>query len=128
MGASTGSARLKLLLDEMYPPAIAEQLRRRGHDVDAVAARGELRTLADLDVFATAQREQRAVVTENIDDFSQIADSHDQRGDPHHGLVLVNPGRYSRGNPRTIGRMVTALAQLLGEQPGTAPTSLRHWL
>ena len=128
MGASAGGARLKLLLDEMYPPAIAEQLRRRGRDVDAVAARGELRMLADLDIFATAQREQRAVVTENVADFSAIADSHDQRGEAHHGLVLVNPRRHPRGNQRTIGRMVTALERLLGEQPDTAPTSLRHWL
>ncbi|MFI5005348.1 MAG: DUF5615 family PIN-like protein [Solirubrobacterales bacterium] len=119
---------MKLLLDEMYPPAIAEQLRRRGHDVDAVAARGELRAVADPDIFATAQREQRAVVTENIDDFSALADSHDQRGETHHGIVFVNPRRYPRGNRRTIGRMVTALEQLLGEQPGTASTSLRHWL
>ena len=128
MGASSGSTRLKLLLDETYPPAITEQLRRRGHDADAVAARGELRTLPDPDIFATAQLEQRAVVTENVDDFSAIADSHDQRGNAHHGLVLVNPHRYARGNPRTIGRMVTALERLLGEQPGTDPTSLRYWL
>ncbi len=128
MGASAGSARLKLLLDEMYPPAIAEQLRRRGHDVDAAAARGELRMLADPDIFATAQREQRAVVTENVADFCVIADGHDRHGESHHGLVLVNPGRYSRGDPRTIGRMVTALEQLLDEHPETTPTSLRHWL
>jgi Domain of unknown function (DUF5615) len=128
VGAGAGSPRLKLLLDEMYPPVIAEQLQRRSHDADAVAARGELRTLPDLDIFATAQREQRAVVTENVDDFSAIADSYDQRGNTHHGLVLVNPHRYARGNPRTIGRMVTALEQLLREQPDTAPTSLRHWL
>jgi len=119
---------LKLLLDEMYPPAIAEQLRRRGHDAHAVAARAELRALADPEIFTVAQREQRAVATENIDDFSAIADSHDRNGQTHHGLILLHPRRYPRGNPRTIGRMVTALEQLLGEHPGTAPTSLRRWL
>jgi predicted nuclease of predicted toxin-antitoxin system len=128
VGASPGSARLKLLLDEMYPPAIAEQLLRRGHDAHAVAARAELRTLPDAEIFAVAQHEQRIVVTENIDDFSAIADSHDRRGQTHHGLILVTPRRYPRGNPRTIGQMVTALAKLLDEQPGTTPTSLRHWL
>jgi hypothetical protein len=119
---------LKLLLDEMYPPAIAEQLRRRGHDADAVAARAELRALADPEIFAVAQRAQRAVVTENIDDFSTIADTHDRGGQTHHGLVLLHPQRHPRGNPRTIGRMVTALERLLHERPGTTPTSLRHWL
>ncbi|HEV3323846.1 MAG TPA: DUF5615 family PIN-like protein [Solirubrobacteraceae bacterium] len=119
---------MKLLLDEMYPPSIAEQLRRRGHDVHAVTARAELRTLPDAEIFAVAQRERRVVVTENIDDFSAIADSHDRRGQAHHGLILVTPRHYPRGNPRTIGQMVTALAKLLDDQPGTTPTSLRHWL
>lgn len=112
----------------MYPPAIAEQLRRRGHDANAVTARTELRALADPEIFAVAQREQRAVVIENIDDFSAIADNHDRRGQTHHGLILLSPSRYPRGDPRTIGQMVTALAELLAERPGTAPTSLRHWL
>lgn len=119
---------MKLVLDEMYPPAIAEQLRARGHDVDAVTGRSELRALADTDLFALAQTEQRAVVTENIPDFSVIADDYDQRSRAHHGLILVVPGNYPRDNPRTIGRMVTALEKLLGERPDTTPHSLRHWL
>src|SRR5580693_1476185 len=105
MGQGAGSARLKLLIDEMYPPAIAEQLRDRERDAEAVTERPELRALADTDVFALAQHEQRAVVTENIDDFSVIADSYDQRGQTHFGLVLVPHSNYSR-SPRTIGRMV----------------------
>jgi len=119
---------LKLLIDEMYPPAIAEQLRDRGGDVEAVTERPELRALADTDIFAIAQQEQRAVVTENIDDFSVITDSYDQRGHAHFGLVLVPPGSYPRGSTGTIGRMVTELDRLLGEHPATTPTSLRHWL
>ncbi|MGO9322586.1 MAG: DUF5615 family PIN-like protein [Solirubrobacteraceae bacterium] len=119
---------MKLLVDEMYPPAIAEQLRDRKHDVEAVTERPELRALADTDVFALAQREQRAVVTENIDDFSVIAGGYDQRGQAHHGLVLVPPGSYPRGSPGTIGRMVTELDRLLSEHPGTTPMSLRLWL
>jgi len=119
---------LKLLLDEMYPPAIAEQLRARDHDVDAVTARAELRSLPDDGIFASAQQEQRAVVTENIGDFSAIADAADQRGLPHHGLILVDPAEYPRGNPRTIGRMVTELDRLLNDHRGGEATSLRWWL
>jgi hypothetical protein len=119
---------VKLVLDEMYTPAIAEQLRARGHDANAVVERAELRALADTDIFALAQTEQRAVVTENIPDFSVIADSYDQRGQAHFGLVLVPPSNYPRGNPGTIGRMVTELDRLLGEHPESTPTSLRHWL
>lgn len=133
MGQSAGSARflsrnLKLLIDEMYPPAIAEQLRDRGYDVEAVTERPELRALADADIFALAQQEQRAVVTENIDDFSIIADGYDQRTQAHFGLVLVPPGSYPRGNPGTIGRMVTELDRLLSEHPDATAMSPRYWL
>ncbi len=119
---------MRLLVDEMYPPTIAEQLRLRGHDVVAVTARPELRALADPDVFAAAQEERRAVVTENIGDFARIADSHDQRGRQHFGLVLLDPAKYARGSPQTVGRMVTALDVLLKAHPRDDPTSLRHWL
>jgi NAD(P)-dependent dehydrogenase (short-subunit alcohol dehydrogenase family) len=128
MGAHPGSAVLKLLLDEIYPPAIAEQLCARGHDVVAVTACAELRSLPDESIFATAQQERRAVVTENIGDFSSIADAADQRRQAHHGLVLIDPAKYPRGNPRTIGRMVTELDRLLSEHRGDGPTSLRWWL
>ncbi len=128
MGAHPGSAVLKLLLDEMYPPAIAEQLCARGHDVVAVTARAELRSLPDDGVFATAQQEGRAVLTENIRDFCPIADAADQRGHVHHGLVLADPAKYPRGNPRTIGRLVTELDRLLNEHRGDEATSLRWWL
>ncbi len=121
------------MLDEMYTHAIAEQLRARGHDANAVVERADRseighRGLADTDIFALAQTEQRTVVTENIPDFSGIADAYDQRGRHHYGLVLVDRGRYPRGSPGTIGRMVTALDRLLNEHPDDTPMSLRHWL
>jgi hypothetical protein len=119
---------LKLLIDEMYPPAIAEQLRGRQHDVEAVTERRELRGLADADIFALAQPEQRAVVTENIANFSVIADGYDQRSQVHFGLVLVPPGSYPRGRSGTIGRMVAELDRLLGQYPATTPMSPRLWL
>lgn len=119
---------MRLLFDEMYSSAAAEQLRGCGHDAEAVTERAELRSLADIAIFALAQQERRAVVTENIDDFSVIANGYDQRGQAHHGLVLVQPGNYPRHHPGTIGRMVTALDRLLGEHPESTPTSLRHWL
>jgi hypothetical protein len=112
----------------MYPAAIAEQLRGRGHDVDAVTARAELRSLPDTDLFAAAQHERRAIVTENIGDFSSIADAADQRRHTHHGLILVDPAKYPRGNRRTIGRLVTQLDRLLQDHPRDDATSLRHWV
>ena len=128
MAQSAGSARVKLLLDEMYPPAIAEQLRDRDHDAEGVTERAGLRARSDADLFALAQQEQRTVVTENIDDFSVIAGVYDQRSQTHFGLVLVPHSSYPRSSPATIGRMVTALDRLLEEHPETTPASLRHWL
>jgi hypothetical protein len=127
VGQGAGSAHLRLLIDEMYPPAIAEQLSARGGHVEAVTARSDLRALADTDIFALAQQEQRAVVTENVADFSVIADGYDQRGEAHHGLVLVASGSYPRGSARTVGRMVAELDRLLDAHPDTAPSSLRRW-
>ncbi len=119
---------MRLLLDEMYPSAVADQLRERGHDVHAVTGRPELRALADPDVFAAAQEERRAVASENIGDFSSIADAAEQRGHAHHGLILIDPAKYPRGNRRTIGRLVTQLDRLLNDHPREEARSLRHWL
>jgi predicted nuclease of predicted toxin-antitoxin system len=119
---------LRLLIDEMYPPSIADQVRRCGHDAVAVAARPELRTLADPAIFTVAQEERRAVVTENVADFIRIADAYDQRGQAHHGLVLLAASQYPRGNARTIGRVVARLDALLAEHQGEDAMGLRHWL
>jgi hypothetical protein len=112
----------------MYPPSIAAQLRLRSHDVDAVAERVDLRGLSDPAVFATAQAEGRAVVTENLADFIRVVNEHDRRGEAHHGVVLVDPATHPRGASPTIGRMVSALDLLLSQRPGHEAVSLRHWL
>jgi len=119
---------LKLLLDEMYSAAIAEGLRARGHDAVAAVERSELLNIADDDLFAIAQAEARTIVTENLGDFIAIANDHDGRGTPHHGLVLVHPRTYPRGNTGTVGRIVTALAELATRFRDDGPTSLRWWL
>ena len=119
---------MRLLLDEMYPVALADQLRARGHDVSAVTGRPELRSLPDADVFGVAQTERRAVVTENIGDFTRIVDAADLRGEAHFGLVLIDPTKYPRGRQRTIGRLVKGLDRLLSEYPGNQATNRRYWL
>ena len=49
-------ASARLLLDEMFSPAIAAALRDLGQDVIAVAERGELRAMSDDDVLYTSSR------------------------------------------------------------------------
>ena len=119
---------MRLLLDEMYPTALADQLRTRGHDVSAATERPELRSLPDAVVFTVAQGEQRAVVTENIGDFTAIVDGADLRSEAHFGLVLIDPAKFPRGQRRTIGRLVTQLDRLLRQQRSTDATSPRFWL
>lgn len=119
---------MRLLLDEMYPPAIAEQLRERGHDVEAVVAKPELRSLPGEQLFAVAQSERRAVVTENVVDFAPIADVHDRRGAVHHDLIFLSPAKYRRGDASTIGRMVEALDALLRVSTDGDPAGRRLWL
>jgi len=119
---------VRLLIDEMYPPSIAEQLRRRGQDVSAVTERIELRSMADSAVFAIAQQERRAVVTENVVDFIPLADAADQRGEPHLGLILIDAARFPRGSRRMVGRLVTELHALLDAYPDDEPRNARHWL
>lgn len=119
---------MKLLFDEMYPPRLAEQLRRRGHDALAASERKELRGLTDAALFAVAQVEGRALVTENVRDFVPLADATEARGGNRYGLILVHPGKFPRANARTIGSMVGQLVKLLTKHPGDELLGLRLWL
>jgi hypothetical protein len=62
------------LIDEMFPAAAASLLRDKyGHDAVHVTEVG-LRGAPDSQVAATARAEGRAVVTENVADFSAERD------------------------------------------------------
>ncbi|MBI4491548.1 MAG: DUF5615 family PIN-like protein [Chloroflexi bacterium] len=117
---------MKLLLDEMWPPEVAVQLRRRGHDVVAVAERSELRGQPDAAIFTTAQVEGRAIVTENVVDYRPLAVNALQRGDTHRGLVFTSNRRFPRHDPRTAGHLATALDELLSTE--REALNLEYWL
>lgn len=88
-----------ILLDEMYPPSLAQRLRDNGHDVVAVLdVEVGLASKADDDVLAWAARNGRCVVTENVSDFARLA----ARGAPHAGIVFVSVRRF----PRTANGLV----------------------
>lgn len=110
---------MKLLLDEMYPPVVADQLRARGHDVVSVHD-SEYRYLEgapDEEVFAAALAERRALVTENVPDFRRLEANVLARGEAHATLVFTSNRQFPRGEPGTIGRLVEALHALLSEAP-----------
>jgi hypothetical protein len=113
----------------MYAPAIAEQLRRRGHDVIAAVAQLEMADLLDPDLFASAQGQGRVIVTENIDDFLVLDAQYREQGQEHMGLILTNNHRFPRGVPATTGQLVRALDAWLQEHPGDEPAiSMIWWL
>src|SRR5579859_6271102 len=100
----------------MWPTAIAEQLRCRGHDVDSVAERPELRGQPDDVIFARAQAENRAIVTENAADYRRIATYRPHGVPAHYGLILTSNRRFPRHDSRTIGRIVSALDDVLSRE------------
>jgi hypothetical protein len=97
----------------MLPRSVAEQLRIRGHDVVAVTEHPLLRGQSDSHVFEVAHAEIRVVVTENAGDFRVLAALWLQRGQSHGGMVFTSPKRWPLGDPRTVGRLVTALDDLI---------------
>lgn len=107
---------MRLLLDEHYSPEIAEQLRRRGHDVVAVGEEPALRGLADEIHFATSPEQRRAIVTENVGDFRPLLAAAVRAGTANYGLVCVSARRFPRAKA-AIGRMILALDALLRDHP-----------
>lgn len=82
---------IRLLLDEMYPSALAVSLGERGLDVLAVVAFAELAGSDDATVLQAAAASGRCLVTENIRDFAVLA-----RHADHVGLLSVNGRRWPR--------------------------------
>lgn len=104
---------MKLLLDEMYPAALAEALRGKGVDTTTAAALG-LAGRSDLDIFAIAAAEGYTVVTENVGDIARIAGEHLSGGRHHPGVLVALSSRFSR-RPAGRGELVAAILAQLGE-------------
>lgn len=112
---------VRLLLDEMYPPVLADILCQYGHDVVAVAARADLVGLDDAAILETAIGDQRCPVTENIRDFAVLV-RHAGQG----GVLFVHGQRWPR--TRTgIHRLATALDEMLSEKRIPGPHDIA-WL
>lgn len=108
---------MKLLLDEMHAPAVADALRADGRDVFAVAATPSLRGTSDEDLLAYAAAQQLVIVTENVVDFAAIATRWATEGRAHAGLIFTSPKRFNRATLAYPGNLVVALHGLLGDPP-----------
>ena len=117
---------VRLLLDEMFSPAIAAELRELGHDVIAIAERPDLRSKSDEEVFTWVSAERRWLLTENVKDFRPIMLRSLLAGPPGCGPLFTSSRAFprSRKNP---GSLIRALhAWLTAGAP--APPVTESWL
>lgn len=117
-----GRPRAALLLDELFPPAIAAELRRRGFDVIAVAEDLQLRSMSDAELHQWATENGSRIVTENVKDSRRLASIIDEGP----GLLFTSTRSFPRSK-RSVGLVISALeAWLRNHDPDSAP--LQEWL
>lgn len=108
---------MKLLLDEMYSARLAQALRERGADAEAVDERSPMRGLADEELLVVAAREGRALVSENVVDFMRIYGEWGASERRHAGIVIALSSRFSR-TPAGYEVLVDSLDDLCEQRPG----------
>jgi len=114
---------MKWLIDEMFPPAVADELRDRGHDAVAVLER-DMQGAPDADVFELAVKEQRVVVTENFADFAALVEQHQTDNKPSTPVVFVRKSSLPPG-----GALPSHLADHLDDWAKDNPDPYQglHW-
>lgn len=128
MASGASAPYVRLLLDEHYSPAIAKQLRERGHDVTSVQEEAELRGLGDRDVWNQAVSERRVLLTENVAHFMPIVRETASEGERHFGVIFTSPHSLPR-DARTSGVYVERLDGFLRARPADdALVDQVHWL
>lgn len=116
----------RLLLDEMFSPAVAAELHALGHDVIAVAELPDLRSKSDEEIFAWAGADKRWLLTENVKDFRPIMLRALSAGAPGCGLLFTSSRAFpwSRKSP---GSLIRALDAWLTAGPPPPPVT-ESWL
>ena len=117
---------MKLLLDEMLHASIARELRKRGHDVEAIQGNVELEGQDDVAVLKLATASDRALVTDNVDDFMRLHRLFLADGEDHAGILLASSRNLPRSK-QTIGVWVKTLHAFLRSNPTSLKNECR-WL
>jgi Domain of unknown function (DUF5615) len=119
---------LRLLLDDMYSPQIAQNLRDRGRDVEAVQEREELKGVDDEPLLTAATAEGRALLTNNVADFAPLTQRFATEGMRHSGVIFTNDGSLPR-RLNTIGLYLDEIDRVMGRRPqDDAMADLIAWL
>lgn len=118
---------MRLALDHHYSTVIALRLRDAGHDAVAAVERGWERE-EDEPLLLICTEERRALVTNDVADFTAICQAWSVDGRSHAGLIFTSDVSMPRSR-RTIGRFVDALDDLLHRHSGENAFGDRvHWL
>jgi Domain of unknown function (DUF5615) len=115
---------LRLLLDEMYPPALTNALRGAGIDAVTVSELG-LAGRSDLDVLTAATAHIRAVLSENLADFARISADHLSAGQHHPGVLIALSSRFSR-RPAGVPPLVKAIQAIADQELKDRVVYLEH--
>ena len=108
---------MRLLIDEMHSPRVAEALRADGWDAVAVVAESSLRSLSDESLLALAAESGRVIVTEDVGDFARLAAMTTAAGDSHCGIVITSQARFIRRPPAYPNNLIEALRRFLAAPP-----------
>ena len=111
---SSVEAATRLLLDEMFPGAMADQLNAKGHAVRAVVADPNFIGLPDEEILIGATEAGRALVTANIKDFMPIDARYRATNRAHAGLIMVSTKTFPQ-NRGYVTAVAGALDALLGQ-------------
>jgi hypothetical protein len=109
----------RLLLDEMFPGTMAEQLCAKGYDVRAVVSSPEFTGLPDEEVLIGAAESGRSLVTANIRDFMALDARYRAANRSHAGLILVSTKTFPQ-NRVFVSAVTNALNSLLAAQAGSS--------
>ena len=105
---------LRLLLDEMYPPALAEALRSVGIEAHTASELG-LAGRSDPDLFSAAIAEGLTMLTENVSDYARISAEHLTTGQHHPGVLMALSSQFSRRRAG-IGALVDSIRAVSTEE------------
>ena len=102
----------RLLLDEMSPGPMADQLCAKGYDVQAVVTNPEFTGLPDEEILTGAAEAGRSLVTANIKDFVALDARYRAASRSHAGLILVSAKTFPQ-NRSFVSAVTNALITLL---------------
>ncbi len=104
---------MRLLLDaHVSGRGVGHRLAASGHDVRAIDQERELEGLDDEDVLALAVRDNRILVTQDIEDFPAITREWAAEGRPHGGVILIY-----RIDHREFSLIVRGIERVLAMRP-----------